>query len=65
MLIDPKVDFAFKWLFGQEKNALLLVQFLNAVLEQTCVPEFVTIEIFLLLDISSLDELKLWLRKSV
>jgi predicted transposase/invertase (TIGR01784 family) len=30
--IDPKVDYVFKRLFGEEDNALLLVDLLNAVL---------------------------------
>ncbi|MBI4861517.1 MAG: PD-(D/E)XK nuclease family transposase, partial [Candidatus Riflebacteria bacterium] len=31
--IDPKVDFAFKWLFGSEANKPLLVHLLHAVLQ--------------------------------
>ncbi len=31
--IDPKVDFAFKWLFGREKSLPILAHLLNAVLE--------------------------------
>ena len=31
--IDPKIDFAFKWVFGREQNAPLLVLLLNALLE--------------------------------
>ena len=31
--IDPKVDFAFKWVFGNPRNSALLIHFLNAVLE--------------------------------
>ncbi len=30
--IDPKVDYAFKYLFGQEANRTLLIELLNAVL---------------------------------
>jgi hypothetical protein len=28
--IDPKIDYAFKCLFGREKNAALLIGFVNA-----------------------------------
>ena len=31
--IDPKIDFAFKWVFGREQNAPLLVLLLNALLD--------------------------------
>lgn len=31
--IDPKIDYAFKKLFGQERNKPLLVHLLNAVLQ--------------------------------
>ena len=31
--IDPKIDLAFKWLFGREKNIPLLIDLLNAVLK--------------------------------
>ena len=30
--IDPKVDYAFKRVFGDERNADILIHFLNAVL---------------------------------
>ena len=30
--IDPKVDFAFKWVFGNARNEALLVHLLNAIL---------------------------------
>jgi len=33
--IDPKVDFAFKRLFGHEKNRAILMSLLNAVLESS------------------------------
>jgi predicted transposase/invertase (TIGR01784 family) len=31
--IDPKIDFAFKWVFGNPRNSALLIHFLNAVLD--------------------------------
>jgi predicted transposase/invertase (TIGR01784 family) len=31
--IDPKVDYAFKWLFGRERNRALLIALLQAVLQ--------------------------------
>lgn len=31
--IDPKVDFAFKWVFGREQNEDLLLDLLNSILE--------------------------------
>ncbi len=43
--IDPKVDFAFKWLFGQERNIPLLVHLLNAVLRPTAGSEIVALEL--------------------
>jgi hypothetical protein len=33
--IDPKVDYAFKRLFGREQNVALLISLLNAVLQPT------------------------------
>ena len=43
--IDPKVDFAFKWLFGREKNLPLLVHLLNAVLKPPAGAEIVSLEL--------------------
>ena len=31
--IDPKIDFAFKWVFGRTRNEQVLVHFLNAVIK--------------------------------
>ena len=31
-LLDPKVDFVFKNIFGSEKNPQILISFLNATL---------------------------------
>lgn len=33
--IDPKIDFAFKWVFGKEQNSLLLKSLINAVLRDS------------------------------
>jgi len=33
--IDPKVDYAFKMLFGMERNRDILADFVNAVLERS------------------------------
>jgi len=30
--IDPKVDYAFKWVFGREANSAILIDLLHAVL---------------------------------
>ncbi|MGL4761968.1 MAG: Rpn family recombination-promoting nuclease/putative transposase [Sarcina sp.] len=35
-LLDPKMDFIFKNIFGSEKNSRILISFLNAVLDTTC-----------------------------
>lgn len=43
--IDPKVDFAFKWLFAQERNLPLLTHFLNAVLKPEPGSEIVDLEL--------------------
>jgi len=43
--IDPKVDYAFKWLFGTEKGRSLLIHFLNAVLSLPFGERIVSIEI--------------------
>ncbi|MVX67412.1 hypothetical protein GKZ28_27780, partial [Clostridium chromiireducens] len=32
-LLDPKVDFVFKNIFGSEKNPEILISFLNATLK--------------------------------
>ena len=32
-LLDPKMDFVFKNIFGSEKNPKILISFLNAVLK--------------------------------
>ena len=34
-LLDPKVDFVFKNIFGSEKNPEILISFLNAILKPT------------------------------
>ncbi len=33
-LLDPKVDFVFKNIFGSHKHPKVLISFLNAVLKQ-------------------------------
>jgi len=43
--IDPKVDYAFKWLFGTEKGRSVLIHFLNAVLNLPSRERIVSIEI--------------------
>jgi predicted transposase/invertase (TIGR01784 family) len=43
--IDPKVDYAFKWLFGNEKNTRLLVHLLHAILNPTPEEQIVEIQI--------------------
>jgi len=43
--IDPKVDFAFKWLFGRLATAALLIDLLNAVLQLPSGRKIVHIEI--------------------
>lgn len=35
-LLDPKMDFIFKNIFGTEKNSKILISFLNAVLDTDC-----------------------------
>jgi len=42
--IDPRVDFAFKRLFGSERNRSLLISLLNAVFEGTGRPPIVDVE---------------------
>jgi predicted transposase/invertase (TIGR01784 family) len=32
-LLDPKIDFVFKNIFGSEKNPNILISFLNATLK--------------------------------
>ena len=32
-LLDPKMDFVFKNIFGTEKNSKILISFLNATLK--------------------------------
>ena len=34
-LLDPKIDFVFKKIFGNEKHPEILISFLNAVMEPT------------------------------
>lgn len=44
--IDPKIDLAFKWLFGREQNMDLLIDLLNAVLKPLlAVQEIVSLEL--------------------
>ena len=43
--IDPKVDYAFKKLFGSEANKPLLIALLNAVLRAYLVEPIVDVEI--------------------
>jgi predicted transposase/invertase (TIGR01784 family) len=42
--IDPKVDYAFKWLFGSERNSHLLIDLINAVLDPPPGREVVAVE---------------------
>ena len=34
-LLDPKIDFIFKNIFGAEKNSRILISFLNSVLKSS------------------------------
>ncbi|MDU4659011.1 MAG: PD-(D/E)XK nuclease family transposase [Clostridium butyricum] len=34
-LLDPKIDFIFKNIFGAEKNKRILISFLNSVLKNS------------------------------
>lgn len=43
--IDPKNDFAFKWLFGREQNLSLLIDLLNAILKPPPGKEIVWLEL--------------------
>lgn len=43
--IDPKVDYAFKRLFGLERNRTLLIHLLHAILQPTPEERIVTLEI--------------------
>lgn len=43
--IDPKVDYAFKRLFGREQNAALLIHLLNAILQSSPGERIVAVEI--------------------
>jgi predicted transposase/invertase (TIGR01784 family) len=43
--IDPKVDYAFKHVFGREQNQSLLVDLLHAVLEPSPQQQIKTLEI--------------------
>jgi len=43
--VDPKVDYAFKWLFGREKNTRLLIHLLHAILNPTPEEQIVEIQI--------------------
>jgi predicted transposase/invertase (TIGR01784 family) len=43
--IDPKVDYAFKWLFGKEQNASILIHLLHAVLNPAPEEQIVEIQI--------------------
>jgi predicted transposase/invertase (TIGR01784 family) len=43
--IDPKVDYAFKRLFGREQNVASLISLLNAVLQPPPGSEIVAVEI--------------------
>ena len=45
VLLSPLVDFLFKRIFGDEKNADLLIHFLNAVFEETGEPLVESVEI--------------------
>ena len=38
-LLDPKVDFVFKNIFGSEKNPQILISFLNATLKPIKITE--------------------------
>ena len=43
--IDPKVDYAFKWLFGNQKNRSILIHLLHAILNPTPEEQIVEIQI--------------------
>jgi len=43
--IDPKVDYAFKWLFGNQKNTSILIHLLHAILNPTPDEQIVEIQI--------------------
>lgn len=43
--IDPKVDFAFKWLFAREQSIPLLISLINAVLQPASENEIVSLEL--------------------
>ncbi len=43
--IDPKVDYAFKHVFGREQNQVLLIHFLNAILQTPPQHQIITLEI--------------------
>lgn len=42
-LLDPKMDFVFKNIFGNEKNPKILISFLNATLKPQCLIHFIEI----------------------
>jgi predicted transposase/invertase (TIGR01784 family) len=43
--IDPKVDYAFKWLFGNQKNTSILIHLLHAILNPAPDEQIVEIQI--------------------
>ncbi|MDQ2730994.1 MAG: Rpn family recombination-promoting nuclease/putative transposase [Armatimonadota bacterium] len=43
--IDPKVDFAFKWLFGREADKAILIDLLHAILKPAAGEQIVDLEI--------------------
>ena len=43
--IDPKVDYAFKWLFGNQKNTSILIHLLHAILNPAPEEQIVEIQI--------------------
>ncbi len=43
--VDPKVDYAFKYVFGVQKNADILIHLINAVLARSLADPIVAVEI--------------------
>jgi predicted transposase/invertase (TIGR01784 family) len=43
--IDPKVDYAFKWLFGNQKNTSILIHLLHAILNPAPEEQIMEIQI--------------------
>jgi predicted transposase/invertase (TIGR01784 family) len=59
--IDPKVDYAFKWLFGREKSLPVLVHLLNTVLDFSTDDAIVALELLNPLSDKDAEDDKLWI----